>query len=269
MQQLLITRVLSGRSQGSSRPVVVSTSSGKYLVKLRGAAQGCGALVSEIIVAGLAEALQLPVLPRLIAILEPDTPTDDKNDELADLLMASIGGNLAFPMIDNARDAKPKDLAQLTQEEKAAILWLDRFVLNPDRTDQNPNVLCCGNSLYLIDHGAALRFQYNWTGVTEQTPCEIGLTYKPHIFESLSVLKEWEYWDDLFAQCITREILEKSVAAVPITFLLPLLPSTISDKSSELQEKRIMRRRAAYVAFLWKRLKFPRNFATQPAVYAG
>jgi len=269
MQKLTITRVISGQCRGSSRPVVVNTPSGQYLVKLRGAAQGCGSLVSEIIVAELAEALELPVLPRRIAILEPDTPIDDKDDELADLLTASIGLNLAVPMIDNAREATTKDLAQLTQGEKAAILWLDRFVMNPDRTDQNPNLLCCGKSLYLIDHGAALRFQYNWARVTEETPCEIGLTYRPHIFESISESKEWKYWDALFAQCITRSILEKAVSAVPNNFIHTLLPTTILNESSDSLEKKIQRRKAAYVAFLWKRLKFPRNFATQPAVYVA
>ncbi len=265
MQKLTITRVISGLCQGSSRPVIVETKSGKYFVKLRGAAQGCGALVSEIIVAALAEALQLPVLPRQLAILEPDTPTDDKNDELADLLASSIGLNLALPMMNNARDATSKDLAQLTQGEKAAILWLDRFVMNPDRTDQNPNVLWCGKCFFLIDHGAALRFQYDWTRVTERTPHKIGLTYKPHIFESISELKEWSHWDTLFAECITRSILEEAVATVPNNFLHPLLPNAILGESSEFLEKSILRRKAAYVAFLWKRLKLPRNFATQPA----
>jgi len=267
MEKLTITRVISGRSRGSSRPIIVDTASGKYFVKLRGAAQGSGALISEVIVAELAEALQLPVLPRNIAVLEADTQIDDKNDELADLLSASIGENLALPMLDKARDAKPKDLKRFTDGEKAAILWLDRLVMNPDRTDENPNVLYCGKKLYLIDHGAALRFQYDWARVSEQTPSEIGLTYRPHVFESMFDSKHWEYWDELFAQYITRPILEKAVAAVPDSFLRPLLSEPIADKFPESSEKIIQRRRAAYVAYLWKRLKSPRNFATQPAVH--
>ena len=266
METLTINRVLDGSRRGGSRPVIVDTPSGRHLVKLRGAAQGSGALVSEIIVAELAETLHLPVLTRRLAILELNTPIDDKDDELADLLAASTGLNLAFPMMDNARDAKATDLVKFTLAERAAILWLDRFVMNPDRTNRNPNILYCGKLLYLIDHGAALRFQYNWPNVTEETPREIGSIYKPHIFETISELNEWPYWEASFAQCITRSILEKALAALPNRFLHSMLPTAILDKSSELQEKAIQHRKAAYVAFLWKRLKPPRNFATQPPV---
>jgi hypothetical protein len=161
MEILPITRVLAGPRRGSSRPVLVETSAGRLLVKLRGAAQGTGALVAEIIVAELAEVLDLPVLPRSLAILKWDTPVDDKNDELADLLAASVGLNLTFPMLERARDATADDLLRFTPTERAAVLWLDRFVMNPDRTVTNANILARDGRLYLIDHGAALRFQYN------------------------------------------------------------------------------------------------------------
>ena len=267
MEIIRITRILDGRCRGSSRPVIVETPTGKHLIKLRGAAQGSGALVSEIIVAELAEALHLPVLPRRLAILDSDTPTEDKNDELADLLAASAGLNLAFPLLDNARDATKKDFFRLTLGEKAAILWLDRLVLNPDRTNQNPNILYSEEQLYLIDHGASLRFQYNWSNITEETPSYVGSMFKPHIFEMVSEYPDWVHWESLFAQCLTRSVLERALAAVPSSFIYPLLPDTILDNSLETLENNIQRRKAAYVAFLWKRLKFPRNFALEPPIY--
>src|SRR5947207_2729272 len=151
---LTMTRVLAGPRRGSSRPVLVDTPAGKHLVKLRGAAQGTGPLIAEIVVSALAKALGLPVLPWRLAVLESDTPTDDKNDELADLLRASVGVNLAFPFLEHARDATTADLAAFTSLERAATLWLDRFVLNPDRTINNPNVLANDGRVYLIDHGS-------------------------------------------------------------------------------------------------------------------
>jgi hypothetical protein len=56
-------------------------------------------------------------------------------------------------------------------------------------------------------------------------------------------------WDDVFAARITRDVLEAAVDEVPDAFL----------DSAETDVLR--RRRAAYSAFLWKRLKPPRAFA--------
>ena len=241
--------------------MLVDTSAGKRFVKLRGAAQGTGALVAEMIVAELAEALNLPVLPRSLATLEPDTPVDDKNDELADLLAASVGLNLTFPMLEGAHDATAEDLLRLTPAERAAVLWLDRFVMNPDRTGTNPNILAHNGCLYLIDHGAALRFQYNWSAVSEATPRAIGATGEPHIFETIAKSPEWAEWEGAFAQKITRATLHKAVASVPASFLVPLLPNALQSAPPTLRDDALARRRAAYVAFLWKRLTPPRDFA--------
>ena len=195
MEDLLITRILDGKSRGSSRPVIAETTNGHYLIKLRGSAQGCGALVAEIIVAEIAKELGLNVLPLFFAQLNPNTPTDDKNDELADLLKASFGVNLAFPFLKNAREITASDCLAIAINEKAAILWLDKFVMNPDRHDTNTNLLLHEGKVFAIDHGASLRFQYDWHKVTEISVKEKCLEYKPHLFESLLFTKEWKYWD--------------------------------------------------------------------------
>lgn len=241
--------------------MLVETAAGKRLVKLRGAAQGAGVLVAELIVAELAEVLGLPVLPRGLVFLKPDTPTDDKNDELADLLAASVGLNLAFPMLVGARDATAADLLRLASVEQAAVLWLDRFVMNPDRSERNPNILVSGEDWYLIDHGAALRFQYNWSAVTEATPRALNGPPQPHVFEAIARSHGWVNWDAAFAKRITREVLQRAVASVPTTFLASLLPITLQSAPTKLRNDAIARRRAAYVAFLWKRLAAPRQFA--------
>lgn len=267
MNTLTIRRVLAGPPRGSSRPVLVDTAAGKYLVKLRGAAQGPGALVAEIIVAALAEALDLRVPPRCLAVLEKDTPIDDRNDELADLLGASIGLNLAFPLLEGARDAGSADLAGFTAVERAALLWLDRLVLNPDRTERNPNILWHDGRPHPIDHGSALRFQYNWAKVTEATPREIGTTVAPHLFEEMARSPEWAAWDASFAARLPRAVLEDAVDSVPDDFLAPLLAPFPKTAPSAPRGEAIRRRRAAYVAFLWKRLKPPRTFANESPAF--
>ncbi len=262
MKTLEINRIINGTVRGSSRPVIAETDSGLFFIKLRGAAQGCGALIAEIIVNELAKGLDLNVLPISLAILKPNTPTDDKNDELADLLNGSCGLNIALPYLEDARDTTKNDFSNLTIGEMAATLWLDKFVMNPDRNQLNPNMLFCNNAVFLIDHGASLRFQYDWAKVTELTPHKVGSQYEPHLFESLLQKDSWKHWDELFSQIITREVLHRSLEIVPDNFIESLIPNSMLEHTSEEKKKEtILRRKEAYVAFLWKRLKAPRNFA--------
>jgi len=235
------------------------------LVKLRGAAQGPGALVAEIIVAALAEVLELRVPARRLVVLERDVVTDDRDQELGDLLAASVGLNLGFAVLDEAQDFEPSDLHRIPPADAAAILWLDRLVFNPDRTAHNPNLLWWDDRLWLIDHGAALRFHYDWSAVTEATPREIGMTREPHVFETASDSDEWSTWDSVFSGRLTRAALEAAVATVPADFLLPLIPGAHAGSPAE-QAEALRRRRAAYVAFLWKRLKPPRAFVNHSPV---
>ena len=62
------------------------------------------------------------------------------------------------------------------------MLWLDGLVMNPDRTAQNPNILLWHKRPWLIDHGAALSFHYDWADVNEQAPREAGPTLAQHLF---------------------------------------------------------------------------------------
>ena len=57
MKELTALRAIEGGRRGSSRPIVVETNAGACLVKLRGAAQGTGPLVAEIVVGAIAEAI--------------------------------------------------------------------------------------------------------------------------------------------------------------------------------------------------------------------
>jgi hypothetical protein len=140
--------------------------------------------------------------------------------------------------------------------EQAAILWLDRLVMNPDRTTCNPNLLWWSGHLWPIDHGACLGFQYAWGRVTEASPREPRLMPDAHLFESGVPRDDLRAADETLAPRLNRDVLEAAVAAVPESFLRPLLG--IGENAEP--GSRVARRRAAYVAFLWKRLTAPRPF---------
>jgi hypothetical protein len=104
---LIAERITAGGRRGSSGPLVAETRAGVRIVKLRGAAQGTAPLVAEIIVAELAEAIGLAVPPRSLIELPAGIETADWDDELADLIAASVGLNLGFDFLEGAREFAP------------------------------------------------------------------------------------------------------------------------------------------------------------------
>jgi hypothetical protein len=243
-------QVLAADLRGSSWPVVVDTDAGKRFTKLRGAGQGIQPLIAEIIVGSIAEAIGLRVPRRSLVTIEPGIDSLNRRDELRDLLDRSVGINLGFDYLEGARLLQPSEIDRISTDDAAAIVWLDAFVSNPDRTARNTNLMWHRDQLWLIDHGAALAFQYSWSDVTESAPSRAFVPANPHVLQSR--VTNIEEWDELFASRLTRESLTAALADVPDDFLIA---AGVNDSVEALE-----RRRAAYVAYLWKRLKAPREF---------
>jgi len=230
---------------------VAETEEGRFLVKLRGAAQGTAALVAEVLVAELADALGLAVPRRALLHLDADVENPDRDQELGDLLRASQGLNLGFRFLAGAREIGLEEVAAAADTLAVPVLWLDALVMNPDRTPRNPNVLVAEGRPWLIDHGAALPFQYAWSAVTEDSPRTTPYALDRHLFAARA--RRLAEWDERLAGRLTREVVDDAIAQVPDDFLIPLL-------GRPPDPERLRRRRAAYQAFLWKRLKAPRPF---------
>ncbi|NEM51464.1 HipA domain-containing protein, partial [Escherichia coli] len=126
LQQIEATRFVVPLREGGSLPGVVEGSDlGTWVVKFRGAGQGLKVLVAEVVVGELARALGLRVpelelveLPEAIAKYEAD-------EEVQDLLTASVGLNLGVDLLPGAfaYDGSIPPPA----DEAATILWLDAF----------------------------------------------------------------------------------------------------------------------------------------------
>jgi hypothetical protein len=241
------TRHVLGRLArgGSSSPVVVETAGGRFVAKLRGAGGGVPALIAEIVAAELADRIGLPIPERALVELAPDFQSDDRNDELFDLLTRSVGLNLGFRWLDGARAPRPEELARFDAEFVARVLWLDGLTLNPDRTRANPNILFWKAQPWLIDHGAAFAFHYDWRQVTEDSPRE-PTSYTGHVFADRAALVASV--DARLARRLDPHALRAALLAVPDELLAAATPEAPA------------RARAAYEAFLWKRLKAPRPF---------
>jgi hypothetical protein len=247
-------RVVRANREGSSWPVLVETDAGVFYTKLRGAAQAPKSLVAEVIVGSLADALGLSVPERVLIDIPDDIAVADPHPELAQLLRWSVGRNLGFRRLTDARSFSPLDSCRVDEDLASKTVWLDGLVQNPDRTAKNPNLLWSERRLWLIDHGASLGFQHDWRRVTEDSPRAAGWDVRRHVLHERAT--QLARLDAELSARLPRTVLESAVHQVPDDFL--------SEASAEAKS----RRRAAYVAFLWKRLRTPRPFAP-PDSHAG
>ena len=99
------------REGGSLPGLVEADDDGLYVVKFRGAGQGPGALVAEVVAGELARALGLPV-PELVRVeLDPQIGVAEPDPEIQDLLMASAGLNLGVDFLPGALGFTPAGAA--------------------------------------------------------------------------------------------------------------------------------------------------------------
>jgi hypothetical protein len=155
--------------EGGSLPAVVDTDDGMYVVKFRGAGQGAGALVAELLAGGLASALGMPVPTLALVDVAPEFARGEADPEIQDLLRASHGTNVGLRYLDGAFNFDGYAAGDhITPELAAEIVWFDALVTNPDRTHRNTNLLVWQRTPWLIDHGSALYAHHDWSGVDEQ-----------------------------------------------------------------------------------------------------
>jgi hypothetical protein len=158
-----VTRYVTPLREGGSLPGLVEAEDlGTYVCKFHGAGQGVRVLVAEVIVAQLAERISVPT-PRLVGLeLDPQIARYEADEEVQDLLNASVGLNLGVDFLPGAFGFDHE--ASIEPELAARILWLDAFTANVDRSWRNPNLLVWHGRVWAIDHGASLYFHHGWDG---------------------------------------------------------------------------------------------------------
>ena len=235
------TRYVVPLREGGSLPGIVEADDlGTYVCKFRGAGQGLRVLVAEVVVGELARRLDIPV-PELVAVeLDRALAQYEADEEVQDLLVASIGLNLGIDFLPGAfgfdSECRPDPATA------ARILWLDAFTANVDRSWRNPNLLMWHGDLWAIDHGACLYFHHSWSsgvGSAERfarqpysTDDHVLAEYLPGVADADAVL----------APRVTESLLREVVAKVPGEWLEPV-PGADTEAV-----------RSAYVDFLLARV---------------
>ncbi len=160
MRHVQATRYVTALREGGSLPgLVEADDDGLYAVKFRGAGQGPGALVSEVVAGRLGRAIGLNV-PELVVIeVAPELGHAEPDPEIQELIEASHGINVGMDFLPGAL---PFDSAAggIDPDQAAEIVWFDWLTTNIDRTPRNPNLLTWHGRVWLIDHGAAFFRQH-------------------------------------------------------------------------------------------------------------
>ncbi len=236
------TRYVAPLLEGGSLPGIVEADDlGTYVCKFRGAGQGAKVLVAEVLVGELARRLGIATPDLVVVELDAAIGKYEADEEVQDLLTASIGPNLGVDFLpgsfgyDSACTPDPTVAAR--------ILWLDALCANVDRSWRNPNLLVWHGELWAIDHGACLYFHHGWSGGVGSPARFAAQPYDASDHVLAAYRGGLSDVDAELAPRVTRELLEEVAALVPDVWLEPVPGAETPDAL-----------RAAYVEFLLARV---------------
>jgi hypothetical protein len=244
IRQVHVTRYVTPLREGGSLPAIAEADDGfLYVLKFRGAGQGARSLVAELIGGEIARTLGLRIPEIVFALLDSSFGRTEPDEEIQDLLKASVGLNLGLHYLSGAISFDPL-VTPVDAELASSIVWLDSFLTNVDRTSNNTNMLVWNKEIWLIDHGASLYFHYapeNWEKKAETPFTQI----KNHVL--LPYASRLDAVDKKFQMILTPEKLKDILHLVPDEWL--------SENGQSADETRDM-----YFRFLQIRLASSKNF---------
>jgi hypothetical protein len=233
LPELTATRYVTPLKEGGSLPgIVEADDDGTYVLKFRGAGQGLKVLVAEVLVAGIARLLEVPVPDLAVVRLDARIAKYEADEEVQDLLTASVGTNLGVDFLPGSLGydgSRPPD-ADLAER----IIWLDALTANVDRTWSNPNLLVWHGRTYAIDHGAALYFHHSWPSraPSPQRFAAQAFDARRHVLRD--VAGDVAARHDELAALVTPERIDAALDGVPDEWLetTPDLPDIGSVRSA-------------------------------------
>jgi hypothetical protein len=250
LRTVTATRYVTPLREGGSVPALVEADDdGLYVVKLLGAGHGRKALVAELLAGEIGRHLGLPVPDLVLVELDAALAKAEPDQEIQDLLQRSAGTNLGLDFLPGALPFAPAVGPRPDPELAAAVVWLDAFTTNVDRTPRNPNLLVWHRRLHLIDHGSALYVHHAWRDPEAHAvrPFE---AIRDHVL--LPFAGPIAAADARLAMRLDRAAFEALAAAIPDDWLRP--EDGLPDADAH---------RRAYVDYLVRRLGAPRAFVAE------
>jgi HipA-like protein len=240
LRSVQVTRYITPLREGGSLPAIAEADDGfMYVLKFRGAGQGVRALIADLIGAELARAAGLKVPELVFASLDSAFGRTEPDEEIQDLLKASVGLNLGLHFLSGAMSFDPV-INRPASLLASKIVWLDCFLTNVDRTARNTNMLIWNRELWLIDHGAALYFHHTWSNWETQA-LKPFVQVKDHVL--LPFADDLARADIAMKAVLTPETIRNVVNLIPDDWLVPEAegetPASMRDVYFMFLEKRI------------------------------
>lgn len=249
MRTVTATRYVQPLREGGSLPAIVEADDdGLYVLKFRGAGQGPKALIAELVTGTIARVLGLRVPEIVFVELDPLLGRSEPDEEIQALITASAGLNLGLDYLPGAIGYDPL-VAPPDAHLASAIVWLDAYTTNVDRTARNTNLLLWHKQIWLIDHGASLYFHHTWRDYLERSRSPMPQIREHVLLPYADALAEV---DRELSTRLTPERLAAIVARIPAEWLGH--EPTIGGPEQQ---------RAAYLRYLVERLQAPRAFVTE------
>ncbi|MEO5782407.1 MAG: HipA family kinase [Ginsengibacter sp.] len=242
-----VTRYITPLREGGSLPAIVEADDDfMYVIKFRGAGQGVKALIAELIGGELARIIGLKMPEIVFANLDEAFGRTEPDEEIQDLLKASVGLNLGLHYLSGSTTFDAL-VTKIDDKQASKIVWLDSLINNVDRTSRNTNMLLWYKELWLIDHGAALYFHHSWNNWEEQATRPFS-HIKDHVL--LSQANQLEEVDKEIHELLNDEIIHSVVALIPDEWLLVDAPFESPALHRQAYEQFLIRRFAHSMVFV-------------------
>jgi hypothetical protein len=237
----MATRYVTPLREGGSLPAIVEADDdGLYVVKFRSAGQGPKTLIAELLAGEIGRSLGLRVPEIVFVELDAVLSKAEPDPEIQDLLRSSAGLNIGLDFLPGSLAFMPAAQNSIDPEFAAAVVWLDAYTMNVDRTPRNSNLLTWHGNTWLIDHGAALYVHHVTDDILPRAaapfPQIADHILLPHAAPIASVSSR-------SASLLPRSEIERIVSAIPDDWI----------EASKMGEPDDVRNR--YVEFLWRRLE--------------
>lgn len=244
-----VVRYVTPLREGGSLPAIAEADDGfLYVLKFRGAGQGIKSLIAELIGGELARRIGLKVPEIVFANLDEAFGRTEPDEEIQDLLKASVGLNIALHYLSGSITFDPI-VTNIPPHLASKIVWLDCLLTNVDRTARNTNMLIWKNELWLIDHGASLYFHHAGLqmGITQIKPFP---QVKDHVL--LEYATELDHVDKELKKVLTPEVIADILEMVPDEWL------AIEESDLSVEDKR-----AVYCNFINRRIQSSEIFINE------
>jgi hypothetical protein len=240
LRTVAVTRYVTPLREGGSLPAIAEADDGfLYVLKFRGAGQGVKSLIAELIGGEIARLMGLRVPEMVFASLDAAFGRSEPDEEIQDLLKASVGLNLGLHYLQGSITFDPV-VNRVDSLLASKIVWLDCLLTNVDRTVRNTNMLFWNKELWLIDHGAALYFHHSWDGHSEAAVRPFAQV-KDHVL--LPYASRLAEVDAEFRGLLTPTLIREVVELVPEEWLTTGIwtesPAAVRRVYSEFLNRRV------------------------------